>query len=47
MGLLAADYQLAVYGGVAISERETARAIGRWQRLRKLARRLPREEDRG
>jgi hypothetical protein len=47
MGLLAADYQLAIYGGVAISEPETARAIGRWERLRKLARRLPREEDRG
>jgi hypothetical protein len=39
LALLAADYQLAIYGQVPISDRETARAIERWQRLRKLARR--------
>ena len=39
LGLLAADYQLAVYGEVPISDRETARAVGRWHLLRKLARR--------
>ncbi|HEX7592507.1 MAG TPA: DUF4129 domain-containing protein [Candidatus Limnocylindrales bacterium] len=42
LGLLAADYELAVYGRAAISEQETKRALGRWQRLRKLARQLPR-----
>jgi hypothetical protein len=42
LGLLAADYELAVYGRAAISEHETKRALGRWQRLRKLARQLPR-----
>jgi Domain of unknown function (DUF4129) len=42
LGLLAADYELAVYGRAAISEQETKRALRRWKRLRKLARRLPR-----
>jgi hypothetical protein len=42
LGLLAADYELAVYGRAAISESETKRALGRWRRLRKLAQRLPR-----
>jgi hypothetical protein len=41
LGLLAADYELAVYGQVDITSRETRRALGRWKRLRKLARRLP------
>jgi hypothetical protein len=39
LGLLAADYELSVYGQTVVSRRETARAIGRWRRLRKLARR--------
>jgi Domain of unknown function (DUF4129) len=39
LALLAADYELAVYGQTVVSRRETARAIGRWRRLRKLARR--------
>ena len=42
LGLLAADYELTVYGRAAISERETARAIGRWRQLRRAARGLPR-----
>jgi hypothetical protein len=42
LGLLAADYELAVYGQAAITERENKRALGRWRRLRKLAKRLPR-----
>jgi hypothetical protein len=42
LGLLAADYELAVYGRAAISEQETKRALGRWQRLRKLARKMSR-----
>lgn len=42
LGLLAADYELTVYGRAAISERETARAIGRWRQLRRAARALPR-----
>jgi hypothetical protein len=42
LGLLAADYELAVYGRAAVSEQETKRALGRWQRLRKLARKLAR-----
>ena len=41
LGLLAADYELAVYGQVDITSSETRRALGRWKRLRKLARRLP------
>jgi hypothetical protein len=41
LGLLAADYELAVYGRAAIGERETARAIGRWRQLRRAARTLP------
>ncbi len=41
LGLLAADYELAVYGRAAISERETARAIGRWRQLRRAARAVP------
>jgi hypothetical protein len=51
LGLLAADYELAVYGQTAVSRPETARAIGRWRRLRRLARRerelASRREDRG
>ncbi len=41
LGLLAADYELAVYGQVAITPSETRRALSRWKRLRRLARRLP------
>jgi hypothetical protein len=44
LGLLAADYQLATYGGVPISENEDARAVGRWQRLRTQARRVSARE---
>jgi hypothetical protein len=44
MALLAADYQLAVYGQADISKTETDRAIGRWRRLRRAGRRLPRRE---
>jgi hypothetical protein len=40
LSLLAADYELAVYGQTPISERETARALGRRQLLRKQAHRL-------
>lgn len=40
LSLLAADYELAVYGQTPISELETARALGRRQLLRKQARRL-------
>ena len=51
LGLLAADYELSVYGQTAVSRPETARAIGRWRRLRRLARRErelgSRREDRG
>ncbi len=51
LGLLAADYELAVYGRMAVSRPETARAIGRWRRLRRLARRerelASRRDDRG
>jgi hypothetical protein len=43
LGLLAADYQLAIYGRTEISERETARALGRWRHLRLVARRQPRQ----
>jgi hypothetical protein len=39
LAVLAADYELAVYGQTVVSRRETARAIGRWRRLRRLARR--------
>jgi len=39
LALLAADYELAVYGQTEVSRPETARAIGRWRRLRRLARR--------
>lgn len=35
LGLLAADYGLAVYGRRPLSEAETRRAIGRWQLLRR------------
>lgn len=42
LGLLAADYELTVYGRAAISERETARALGRWRQVRHVARGLPR-----
>jgi hypothetical protein len=35
LGLLAADYGLATYGGRALSPAETRRAIGRWQLLRR------------
>lgn len=35
LDLLAADYSLARYGGVALPSRETARAIRRWKRLRR------------
>jgi hypothetical protein len=41
LGLLAADYELEVYGRTAISKSETARALRRWERLRKAAQRLP------
>jgi hypothetical protein len=41
LGLLAADYELAVYGQTDITAGETRRALRRWKRLRKLARRLP------
>ena len=51
LGLLAADYELAVYGQTAVSRPEIARAIGRWRRLRRLARRerelASRRDDRG
>jgi hypothetical protein len=43
LALLAADYQLAIYGRVDITGPETTRAIGRWQRLRNLARRAPQQ----
>jgi Domain of unknown function (DUF4129) len=43
LALLAADYQLAIYGRVEITPPETARAIRRWERLRAIARRLPHE----
>jgi hypothetical protein len=36
LALLAADYQLATYGRVDITDRETARALARWRRLRVL-----------
>ena len=39
LALLAADYELAVYGQTVVSGSETRRALGRWRRLRKLARR--------
>jgi hypothetical protein len=42
LGLLAADYELAVYGRTAIGEKETARALGRWRRVRHVARELRR-----
>jgi hypothetical protein len=45
LGLLAADYELAVYGQAPITERENKRGLARWRRLRKLARRLPRRRD--
>ncbi|MEO5939794.1 MAG: DUF4129 domain-containing protein [Candidatus Limnocylindrales bacterium] len=35
LDLLAADYALARYGGVALSPREDRRAVGRWRLLRK------------
>lgn len=35
LDLLAADYALARYGGMALSAREERRAIGRWRSLRK------------
>ena len=35
LDLLAADYGLARYGGVALPAREDRRAVGRWRRLRK------------
>lgn len=41
LGLLAADYELAVYGQADITASETRRALGRWKRLRKEAKRLP------
>ncbi len=41
LALLAADYQLASYGQVEITDRETARALARWRRLRDLAQRSP------
>ena len=41
LGLLAADYELAVYGQADITSTETRRALGRWKRLRRLARGLP------
>jgi hypothetical protein len=44
LGLLAADYQLAIYGRTEISDRETARALGRWRRLRQVVRDLRRRE---
>lgn len=51
LALLAADYELSVYGQTVVSRRETARAIGRWRRLRRLARRerklASKREDRG
>ncbi len=40
LGLLAADYELAVYGRAEISDRETARALSRRGRLRRAARKL-------
>ncbi|MGA2512615.1 MAG: DUF4129 domain-containing protein [Candidatus Limnocylindrales bacterium] len=42
LGYLAADYQLAIYGRTEISDRETARALGRWRRLRQVVRDLRR-----
>jgi hypothetical protein len=42
LGLLAADYELAVYGRVTLADGETARAIGRWRRLRRAAQGLQR-----
>jgi hypothetical protein len=41
LGLLAADYELAVYGRREITAGETRRALGRWKGLRKLATHLP------
>jgi hypothetical protein len=35
LDLLAADYALARYGGMALPAREDRRAVGRWRRLRK------------
>jgi hypothetical protein len=35
LDLLAADYGLAAFGGVSLSEAETRRAIGRWRTLRR------------
>jgi hypothetical protein len=39
--LLAADYELERYAGRALPQRETRRAIGRWQRLRETIRGRP------
>jgi hypothetical protein len=47
MARLAADYQLSVYGRVTITDRETARAITRWQRIRAIVRRVPRDPGSG
>jgi hypothetical protein len=51
LALLTADYELAVYGQTEVTRPETARAIGRWRRLRGLAGRereaASRREDRG
>ena len=44
LALLAADYQLATYAHVPLTDRETARALGRWQLLRALVERRPPRE---
>jgi len=41
LALLAADYQLATYAHVDVTEQETARALARWRRLRALAEERP------
>jgi len=42
LGLIAADYELSIYGRASISELETARALGRRRHLRRVARDLRR-----
>ncbi len=42
LGLLAADYELEVYGRARMSVHETGRAVGRWRRLQHVARDLSR-----
>ena len=46
LDLLAADYALVRFGGVAVSAREDRRAVGRWRSLRKTLRKRAEELER-